>query len=172
MDKATRNRWIVLLSALLLTLVAVFYPVDDGTTPRATAMPSSPAPKLSLVPLPPSESAEEERLGDPDPFSPRGWQAPPPPAPAPVAAAPVSTAPVAPAPPPGPPPLPFRFVGSLNDGGDQIVYLARGDEALVVRAGEVLERTYKVSAITASQIEFEHLPTGQKQTLALPARDN
>lgn len=172
MDKAARIRWTILLSALIVTIAAIFYPVDDGAVSVASALPAPQPAKLALGALPPSVSVDDEPAGDPDPFAPRGWQAPPPPPPPAPVAAPVSAAPVALAPPPGPPPLPFRFVGSLNDGGDQTVYLARGEEALVARTGEILERTYKVTGISVSQIEFEHIPTGQKQTLAFPVRDN
>lgn len=130
-----------------------------------------------MHPLALSESGAGAQLdndglpGTEDPFAPRGWQQPPPPAPAPAAPAePVPVAPVdltAQA-----PVLPFRFVGSMNDNAEQLVYLAHGEQALVGRAGDVLEGTYRVLAITQSQIEFEYIPTGVKQTLALPARDN
>ena len=60
----------------------------------------------------------------------------------------------------------------MNDGDDQVIYLARGETALIARSGELLENTYKVVSINASQIEFEHLPTGQKQALPLPGLEH
>lgn len=71
--------------------------------------------------------------------------------------------------PPGPPSLPFKYVGKMNDSSDNVVYLALGEQTLLARSGDVLEENYKVLAITPVQIEFEHLPTGQKQALAFPA---
>lgn len=174
MDKAARLRWTILLCGLIGTLVAIFYPSDDDTPYAARKVAAAvrkttgaAAPTMAGV-----NAGDDADAGDPDPFAPRGWQAPPPP---PAAATPqvaAIVAPVVPVEPTGPPPLPFRFVGGMTDGADQMVYLGRGDDALVARVGDVLEHTYKVTSITATQIEFEHMPTGQKQALALPARDN
>ena len=172
MDKAARMRWAVLLIALLGTLMAIFYPSDDDTEARGSAVRPRAVPARLPVASPASDGTiGEETASDPDPFAPRGWQAPPPPPPpaAPVAAAALPPAPVEP---PGPPPLPFKFVGSMTDGADQVVYLGRGDQALVARSGDTLEGAYKVLGISATQIEFEHIPTGQKQVLAFPVRDN
>lgn len=173
MDKAARRRWAVLLSLLSATLGAVFYPMDDPALPAASVVPKVAAARTTIAPLAPDE-AEVEPAGDPDPFAPRGWLPPPPPPPsaAPQVVAPVFVGPPVPPPPPAAPPLPFRFMGSLNDGAEQTVYLARGDEAVVAHAGDVLDGTYKVRAITGSQIEFEHIPTHQKQSLPFPTRDN
>ena len=171
-DKAARIRWTVLLSALGATLAAMFYPVDE---PQSAPVPMArvPAPKpAAIAPAPPALAAHGvwEPLLE-DPFAPRRWDAPPPPPPPVVAtAAPVVTEVVVA--PPGPPPLPFQFVGQMNDSADQVVYLARGEQALLARTGVTLEGTYKVLAITAVQIEFEHLPTGQKQALVFPSRNN
>ncbi len=172
MDRAATKRWLVLLSALTVTVVAILYPVDDlagspGSAPLAVGRRTAQAPLVM-----PEFAAEEEPAGDPDPFAPRGWQAAPPPVAAPVAPVPTTLAAVAPPAPPMAPPLPFRFVGGMTDGAEQLVYLGHGDEALVARNGDVLEGTYKVVNINASQIDFEHIPTGQKQALVFPARDN
>ncbi|PHV07024.1 secretion system X translation initiation factor [Janthinobacterium sp. BJB412] len=114
-------------------------------------------------------AAEPASVPDDDPFAPRGWQAPPPPAPpASSAPAPVATLDLTP---PGPPPLPFRFVGRMSDGAELLVYLARGEQAYAARPGEVLDGTYKVAAIGPAQIEFEHIPTGAKQSLAFPVSE-
>ena len=72
----------------------------------------------------------------------------------------------------GPPPLPFQFVGRLRDGATQMVYLSRGDQTLIARAGEELDATYKVLRIETSFIAFEYTPTGVTQMLALPTSDN
>lgn len=173
MDKWARVRWALLLTALIATVAAIWMPVSEKSVAASSA------PALRRPALHPAIPAEDEAgtrtdggsLGADDPFAPRGWQPPPPPAPAPVArvepltVAPVDLTPQAPV-------LPFRFVGSMNDSAEHVVYLAHGEQALVARTGEVIEGTYKVLGITQNQIEFEYIPTGVKQALTLPARDN
>ncbi|MEH6459746.1 hypothetical protein [Chitinimonas sp. JJ19] len=88
-----------------------------------------------------------------------------------AAPAPVVVAPALPVEPAGPPPLPFKFMGRLHDGGEQVVYLSQGEQTLIARVGETLGATYKVLGLDAQRIEFEYLPTGDKQQLALPASE-
>ncbi len=110
-----------------------------------------------------------------DPFAPRGWQAPPPPPPAaPIAAPPAVVAPVAPPVIEAPvaPALPYAFMGQFDDGGRQVVYLSRNEQTFVVTPGETLEGMYKVLAMDPRRIEFEHMPTGTKQVLTIPAPNN
>jgi len=173
MDKSARVRWALLLTALTATVAAIWMPVGE----KSATAPSAPAlrrPALQHA-IPPEAEASARSdgggLGADDPFAPRGWQPPPPPALVPVARAePLTVAPVDLT--PQAPVLPFRFVGSMNDSAEQVVYLAHGEQALVARTGEVIEGTYKVLGITQTQIEFEYIPTGVKQALTLPARDN
>jgi hypothetical protein len=174
MDKATRIRWAVLLSSLALTVGAIFFP--DAETSQSAVSAAAPRVNKATAPLasaaaPAPITVDDDAPGESDPFAPRGWQAPPPPAPVMPAAQQLAVAPVD-LTPPGPPALPFRFIGSFNDSLAQVVYLARGEEAFVARAGEIVDSNYKVVAITASQIEFEHIPTGAKQALTFPVRDN
>jgi hypothetical protein len=171
MDKAARVRWTILLTVLGATVVAMFYPLDEAAAPAPTAVRIKASKSIALTPqAAPLRGVWEPLLADP--FAPRRWDAPPPPAPAPVAVTAAPAVAEVVAAPPGPPPLPFQFVGQMNDSAQQVVYLARGEQALLARTGEVLEGTYKVLAITPLQIEFEHLPTGQKQALVFPPRNN
>ncbi|GAB3265894.1 hypothetical protein [Chitinimonas naiadis] len=173
MDKASQRRWWIWLGLLGATIAAMVYPTEeDGAAVSEVAQPNRPA-AVSAVPGQPVASAASEpsaALPDmkADPFAPRGWQAPPPPPPP----APVVVAPIAPPAPVGPPPLPYRFMGRLNDGGDQVIYLSHGDQTVIARAGETLESTYKVLGIDAQRIEFEYLPTGDKQSLTIAAPEN
>lgn len=172
MAKAARIRWTILLSALCATVVAIFYPV---TAPVETLSPVATPRVRKLAPAAPQRPAAVRGVWEPllaDPFAPRRWEVSAPVAPAPVipTAAPVVAEVVVA--PPGPPPLPFQFVGQMTDSEQQVVYLSMGEQALLARTGEVLEGTYKVLAITALQIEFEHMPTGQKQALVFPPRNN
>jgi hypothetical protein len=83
---------------------------------------------------------------------------------------PVVVAPPPPAPPPAPraPPLPFTFVGLLEKGAPQpSAFLARGEDLIVASAGDVLDRTYRVESMTATEIVFTYLPLNERQTIAL-----
>jgi hypothetical protein len=97
------------------------------------------------------------------PFATLSWVAPPPPPPKPV----VVVAP--PPPPPVAPPLPFTFVGMVEEGTPKPqAFLSRGDELLVVSAGDLLDNgAYRVDALSAGQIVFIHLPTNTKQVITL-----
>lgn len=172
MNKAARRRWLILLSLLVMTLGAIFYPEEgESLAYSKPVVKSMTPPQVAASSSPDSLPADLPPI-DADPFAPREWQPAPVPAPVAPKVLAVATAPEAPALPEGPPPLPFRFVGSMNDKDDQVVYLGRGEQALVARSGETLEGTYKVLGITAQQIEFEHLPTGEKQTLLFPTPNN
>ena len=105
-----------------------------------------------------------------DPFAPRNWQPAPVPPPAPVAPAVVEQA----APPPAPtaPPLPYKYMGRFVDGGEVVVYLAKGDETVLAHANDTLQSTYKILAIKADAVEMEYLPTGERQAVPIPSSQN
>jgi hypothetical protein len=171
MDKAQKIRWSCLLTALSLTIGAIFYPTEpNGELSSAVVEPS----RRLLPAVAASSTTFTDASGiwiatDADPFAPRSWQ------PAPV----VVEAPKAPvvselakeveAP---PPPLPYKFMGEMNDGNDRVVYLGRGENVLLARVGDVLESSYRVVGIGTTQIDFESLPSGVKQSLVIPVRDN
>lgn len=170
MDRALSIRWMGLLSALGLTLAAVFYPTE-AEDPLSIAVVGATRPALASVTskVPRSEQAMWIN-SDVNPFAPRGWQQPP----VVIDATSESVQPAqsqveAPSP---PPPLPYKFLGEMIDGSDRVIYLGRGDQVLLARVGEVLENSYKVVGIGASRIDFESLPSGLKQSLTIPVRDN
>jgi hypothetical protein len=165
-DKAAVFRKGLLGAALAGTVYASLMTDDGGPPPAKAAAPQATLQALVSVTRTPPSDDEQGDAENGDPFAPRNWTPPaPPPEPVKVltSAPPVAEVIV----PQGPPPLPYQFMGRMNGSDDQVVYLGRGDQALVARAGEVLESTYKVINIGAAQIEFEHIPTGQRQTLSL-----
>jgi hypothetical protein len=165
MDSMAQRRWLIWGILLALTIGAILYPVDNDTQ-VVSAVHAGPAPiQLALAETPLTRSPDQEPPKEADPFAPRRWQAQP--LPSTTKVEPVSAIPVAPPIPQGPPPLPFRYMGSLNDDGQQVVYLSRGEQMLLARHGEVLEGAYKVLAVSSQRIEFEHLATGEKQSLAI-----
>jgi hypothetical protein len=97
-----------------------------------------------------------------DPFAARGWlPPPPPPAPAPVVAV-VAEAP----PPPTAPPVPFKFVGLIEEkAAKPAAFIAKGDALFVVHVGDVVENTYRVESFNSAQVVVTYLPLQQRQTI-------
>jgi len=90
-------------------------------------------------------------------FAGKVWQPPAPPKPD------------KPEPPPRPtaPPLPFTYLGKATSHGQTEVFLARGDEVLIVHEQDVLKNTYRVKAISPPTLSFVYLPLNQVQQLSI-----
>lgn len=78
----------------------------------------------------------------------------------PLVVAPVDVLPVAPA-------LPFQFVGRLDDRDDQRVFLQSGEKLYVVRRGDVIDDTYRIEQISATELSLVYLPMHLSQTLSV-----
>ncbi|WP_460415274.1 hypothetical protein [Pseudomonas sp. microsymbiont 2] len=78
----------------------------------------------------------------------------------PVVVAPVVAAPTAPA-------LPFQFIGRLGDRDDLQVFLQSGDKLYVVRQGDVIDDTYRLDRVSATELNLVYLPLHQPQTLSV-----
>ena len=99
-----------------------------------------------------------------DPFATLSWLPPPPPPPPPP--------PVVQAPPPAPPtapPLPFAFIGMVEQGTPKPeAFLAKGDALLIVAAGDSIDGgVYRVESLSPTQIVLTHLPTNTRQTISI-----
>jgi hypothetical protein len=175
MNLSSRQRWIVLGGLLTATLAAAGWLSEDKDAPEVVA-PAAKAPQadsrrvaaqqqsvqVNLDKLKSRSVGEAQR----DPFS---TPAPKPkkqpakaPSPPPVVVA-------APPPPPAPtaPPLPFVYMGKLQNGADTMVFLIQGERNLVVKEGEVIDSTYRVERVTSTEITLVYLPLEQRQVLAL-----
>jgi hypothetical protein len=96
-----------------------------------------------------------------DPFAPKGWLPPPPP---PLPAAPAAAAP--PPPPPTAPPIPFRFVGLIEEkSAKPAAFIAKGEALYVVHVGDVVETNYRVESFNSAQVVVTYLPLQQRQTI-------
>lgn len=84
--------------------------------------------------------------------------------------APTPVAPASPAP-PSAPPLPYAYLGKKFDGRQWEVYLARGDEPLVVREQATLDGTYRVDAIKPPSLSLIFLPLNQTHTMNIGDAD-
>jgi hypothetical protein len=89
------------------------------------------------------------------------------PTPPPVAVAITLPTPPLPPAPPSAPPLPFRYFGKWIDGDRTVVFLWNNSEGHSVAAGDTVEGTYRIEAITDSSVDFVYLPLGSKQTLPI-----
>ncbi|WEK28297.1 MAG: hypothetical protein P0Y58_15405 [Candidatus Pseudomonas phytovorans] len=79
----------------------------------------------------------------------------------PVVAAPVvAAAPTAPE-------LPFQFIGRMGNNDDLQIFLQSGEKLYVVRQGDVIEDTYRLDRVSASELSLVYLPLHQSQTLSV-----
>ena len=64
------------------------------------------------------------------------------------------------------PPLPFAYMGRMQEeGGKEVIYLTQGTQAYSVNEGDIIEGTYRVDTISTKQITLTYLPMDFKQTL-------
>ena len=100
-----------------------------------------------------------------DAFAKKSWFVAPPPPPPP----PPPPSPAAP-PPPQAPPLPFKYLGRLQESADRTVwYLLQGERFIVAATGELIDAVYRIEGAEAGQLRFRYLPLDQRQTLAIGA---
>jgi hypothetical protein len=72
---------------------------------------------------------------------------------------------------PAAPSLPFAYLGKQGADGNWEVYLARGDETLIVRDQTVIDGTYRVDAIRPPTLTLVYLPTKLVQTMDIGGAD-
>jgi hypothetical protein len=148
-------------------------PAPANAPASHSAAPGAPAPAPSARPDRGAEHAadtpdlpERERVAQSarhDPFAPHGWVTPPPRRPPPKVEPPP---PPPPPPPPTAPPVPYRFIGQLEDRkAKPAVFLTKGDTLLVVHVGDVLENTYRVESFTSTQVVITYLPLSERQVI-------
>ena len=133
--------------------------VDDGIA----RVPVIRDQKSSEISATSATSAERAPLADPvtDLFASKSWMPPP---------TVVAMAPIKP-PPPSAPPLPFRYVGQMTDAtGQLLVYLAQGDDVLLVKVGEQLAGSYRLYSIDDTKLVLTYIPLNQQQMLVIPPR--
>jgi hypothetical protein len=109
------------------------------------------------------EHANAERAaGDPehdpgaDLFAPKSWYTPPPPPPIVKAAAPAK---------PSAPPIPYTYLGQIEDDGGTTIFLALNGDLIATRQGEALDQKYRLEKVSQQQLIFVYLPLNERQTL-------
>ena len=92
-------------------------------------------------------------------FTAKSWYVPPPPPPPPKPAPP---------PPPSAPPLPFSYLGKLQESpGHLVVFLVKGDRVYTVSAGDVIDGIYHVDEVAGDRLALTYLPLNIKQSLSI-----
>jgi hypothetical protein len=133
----------------------------DDAAPAAPRASADAAPAAAGAPGLPTRGKIEQSASK-DPFAARGWLAPV----APVAAQTTVATVVVPPPPPTAPPVPFRFVGLLEEkSAKPAAFIAKGDALFVVHVGDVVESTYRVESFDSAQVVVTYLPLQQRQTI-------
>ena len=167
MSTAFTRRQLVLGLVLCMTLAATLW-VSQGEE----AVPTPDADAVARPGHPPQPSHREastdstllqlDRLArrapagpNQDAFAGRSWVSAPPPA--------VEAAPAA----PSAPPLPFTYLGKMQEGetGPVTIHLMQGEQSYSVKKGDVIDKTYRVENIDAAHIVLTYLPLSIKQTL-------
>jgi hypothetical protein len=131
--------------------------------PRASQPAAVPAGAPAILRLEPRDTLIGDGAAGADAFAVRNWTPPPPPPP-PQQAAP-------PPPPPSAPPLPFTYIGKAVSNGQWEVFLARGNETLIVRNQMTIDGAWRVDSIAPPSITFTYLPMNKVQQLNIGVLD-
>jgi hypothetical protein len=152
-------RKLLLIGAVIAVVAMVAYEPARDSTKGAVSEAQAPAGAVRPNAAPALVVPEKRSLGRA-----RGelFGAPPPPPQPVVAAAPAPAPVVAVA-----PPLPYRFAGRVRKGAEDEFLVSKGDLLIPVRAGDVLDGTYRVVAVKADGIEFVYMPLGTSERVAV-----
>ncbi|MGJ7517631.1 hypothetical protein ACSFE6_25275 [Pseudomonas baetica] len=160
--------WVAFLgaAAALTWFSDAFKPADDAevevavvaTPAKAKAGGALPAAKASGAPV-----AIKDLSPAGDLFASRSWKKAP--TLASVTEQPVNVAPVVQA--PAVPPMPFQFIGRMDDRTDLQVFLQNGEKIYVVRKGDVIDATWKIERISDMELSLVYLPLHLSQTLSV-----
>ncbi|WP_447803244.1 hypothetical protein [Pseudomonas serbica] len=163
--------WVAFLgvAAALTWLPDYFKPADDSDLAVAAgAAVATPAKGKKRSALPAAQaSAAPVAIKDLSPagdlFAARSWKAAP--TLASVTEKPVNVAPVVQV--PTAPPMPFQFIGRIDDRTDLQVFLQNGEKIYVVRKGDVIDETWKIEGISDLELSLVYLPLHLSQTLSV-----
>lgn len=154
------------VTAALAWLPEYFSPSDDAdSTDVAMATPAKTAARGALPAS--TTKAKTAAIKDLTPagdlFAGKSWKAAP--TLATVTETAVNLTPVVQA--PTLPPVPFQFVGKLHDRSDLQVFLQNGEKIYVVRNGDVIDDTWKITGISDLELSLVYLPLHLSQTLSV-----
>ncbi|WP_426617875.1 hypothetical protein ACP3TY_15165 [Pseudomonas rustica] len=152
------------MAAALAWLPAYFSPSEDTDSKQVAV--ATPGKTRSALPTSIAK-AKEAPIKDLSPagdlFAAKSWKAAP--TLATVTEIAVNPATVVQA--PSLPPVPFQFVGRLHDRSDLQVFLQNGEKIYVVRNGDVIDDTWKITGISDVELSLVYLPLHLSQTLSV-----
>ncbi|BCX67328.1 MULTISPECIES: hypothetical protein [Pseudomonas] len=160
--------WVAFLgvAAALTWLPEYFKQADDtGVDVAAVATPAKDKVRGALPAAKAAEAAAQIKDLSPagDLFAARSWKAAP--TLASVTEQAVNVAPVVQV--PTAPPMPFQFIGKMDDRTDLQVFLQNGEKIYVVRKGDVIDETWKIEGISDLELSLVYLPLHLSQTLSV-----
>lgn len=163
-----QRRGLFLVAALLLLLAWVIYDAmfSERPAPEPPPRPTAAARTAPSAGTGPREPAATADTSAPvDIFAVRSWEPPP----AEAAPAPTEANAAAPPAPPEAPPLPFRYLGRLNEPGQAPVFFLGDEEdhVLAVRPGDPIGPDYRVGRFREGRLEFIYRPMKAQQFLAV-----
>ena len=134
------------------SLVAAVDRPDSTALPAAAELPNSPLP-AALEPLAIEPATR-------DPFVP--YEPPP------VSSPPLPDPPAPPIPPLAPP-LSYRLLGAMTGpDGYRVTFLLKGESAVPIAVGTVLDEGYRVDSVEGDAIRLRHLDHGTEVTIPVP----
>lgn len=164
-----RLLWLAALSTLVLCVLTAWrdnsglvIPVERGATPKQIAAIAPASLRAETT------KGEQKQLLDRDPlpetttdlFRLVSFQPPPPKA--------------EPLPPPPPPPkptapaFPYTYFGRMVDiNGNTITYLSRDDALIPIHPQQLLDNSYRIEAVTETQIVVTYVPLEEKIVIAV-----
>lgn len=160
---AERSRKIVLGIALIGTVVAAVYPVEEPPAQQpmaknrtgqlaAVKSPEAPDENIPWIEIVRAPIAAPEN----NPFSDNAWRPPPPPPPKPEA-------------PPAPmaPPFPYSYAGRMGSEEKPLLLFVSNDKSVSARVGELIDSAWRVEAVDETSISLRYLPLDQTQSISL-----
>lgn len=169
---------IALLAVLIVVMAVVWYlnrsrpgvVAGNSTAFQNYQLLTVENPQLHREKMEAAQKAEYHSLGR-NPFS---EIAPPPPDEVKKVSTRVPYGPV-PLPPPPPPALPgsmkFFGYGTVPNGTSRRAFLSDGDEVYIVAEGETLLGRFRIVKVNNTNLEFEEISTGRRNTVALSQED-
>ncbi|MBM7455958.1 hypothetical protein HNR62_001837 [Oceanisphaera litoralis] len=175
MEHRKRLYWVIFLglAGVIAIIPEYFFTEESASMPVQTRADFSPQEQGQLATLRSGQKSVSMRKQEgsirrekqavetsTDLFAPHSWYVAPP-------RVPVAVVPVYSPPPRRPvaPPLPFRFIGKLDDSQKMLVFLQRGEEVHVVSVGDVIDGTYRVDGVTDDRMTLVYLPLQATQSL-------
>jgi len=168
MRRPTKREWGLLALVLVVVVLAVVTTEQEGDggdtviaeVTRADRKHAEGSRKADAGDLDLSQLRRVASAAEPgNAFESKSWYVPPPPPP------PAPPPKALPPPVPTAPPLPFTYLGRYQDNAAPVIFLVRGDRILTVRAGDVIEGTYRVDGIVGSALNLTYLPLNIKQKI-------